>query len=501
MQTDPLFHKRGLSWYVIVAAVFLLRSFLWFNAELWYDEVLTLSRFVFNSHDGSLLNVFRDYPIANNHMLSTAVYWIWTHLVGLPDEAILRIPSIVGGLATIAIVMRHWRKFLGDCLATVGGLMLAISPVFTAYTYQVRGYSLTFLLAAMAVSGVFEIFYGNRLRGQLLFAAASLLLPLVMPTNAILAPALLTVVIVCHWKAKHGMKTIVMDCLPAIIATALGAGYYLTIWEQFKRVISEPDGWSSATMVGGNVLLAAIAHAALLPLFFFPKRKPQDGETTEPNEPNLLCFAVSTVTACALLVILSLLASRSGHAPFPRVFLVFCLPMTASVLAFAKSRDIHRSFTFATLAVIVLCNGILWERFATSITDYQLARNRVPDNLLQQYYRGCTELREMARANVENKQSLFIVTDAYDIMSFRFYWNLQELPPQSVAGINELPQDFWKLFANSGLQLRVFAKSPEQAADFFQKAGFGEKDALLPKLETVAAMPPNSLRKLYKLRD
>ena len=157
MQTDPLFHKRGLSWYVIVAAVFLLRSFLWFNAELWYDEVLTLSRFVFNSHDGSLLNVFRDYPIANNHMLSTAVYWIWTHLVGLPDEAILRIPSIVGGLATIAIVMRHWRKFIGDCLATVGGLMLAISPVFTAYAYQVRGYSLTFLLAAVAVSGVFEI--------------------------------------------------------------------------------------------------------------------------------------------------------------------------------------------------------------------------------------------------------------------------------------------------------------------------------------------------------
>ena len=175
--------------------------------------------------------------------------------------------------------------------------------------------------------------------------------------------------------------------------------------------------------------------------------------------------------------------------------------MTASVLAFAKSRDIHRSFTFATLAVIVLCNGILWERFATSITDYQLARNRVPDNLLQQYYRGCTELREMARANVENKQSLFIVTDAYDIMSFRFYWNLQELPPQSVAGFNELPQDFWKLFANSGLQLRAFAKTPEQAADFFSKAGFGDAKELLSKLEVINVMPPNSLRKLYKLRD
>ncbi len=501
MQTDPLFHKRGLSWYVIVAAVFLLRSFLWFNAELWYDEVLTLSRFVFNSHDGSLFNVFRDYPIANNHMLSTAVYWIWTHLVGLPDEAILRIPSIVGGLATIAIVMRHWRKFIGDCLATVGGLMLAISPVFTAYAYQVRGYSLTFLLAAMAVSGVFEILYGNRIRGQLLLAAASLLLPLVMPTNAILAPALLAVVVICHWKAKRYVKNIVLDCLPAIVATALGAGYYLTILEQFKRVISEPDGWSSATMVAGNVLLAAIAHAALLPLFFFPKRKPQDDETTEPDEPNLLCFAISTVAACALLVILSLLASRSGHAPFPRVFLVFCLPLTAAVLAFAKSRDIHQSFTFATLAVVVLCNGILWERFATSITDYQLAHNRVPDNLLQQYYRSCTELREMARANVENKQSLFIVTDAYDIMSFRFYWNLQELPMDHIAGFNELPQDFWKLFANSSLQLRAFAKTPEQAADFFSKAGLGDAKELLSKLEVINAMPPNSLRKLYKLRN
>ena len=107
----------------------------------------------------------------------------------------------------------------------------------------------------------------------------------------------------------------------------------------------------------------------------------------------------------------------------------------------------------------------------------------------------------MARSNLENKQSLFIVTDAYDIMSFRFYWSLQELPPQSVAGVNELPQDFWNRFADSGLQLRAFAKSPEQAADIFSKAGFGDKASLLPKLETIAAMPPNSLRKLYKLRN
>ena len=126
--------------------------------------------------------------------------------------------------------MRHWRKFLGDCLATVGGLMLAISPVFTAYAYQVRGYSLTFLLAAMAVSGVFEILYGNRIRGQLLLAAASLLLPLVMPTNAILAPALLAVVVICHWKAKRYVKNIVLDCLPAIVATALGAAKSTGSW-------------------------------------------------------------------------------------------------------------------------------------------------------------------------------------------------------------------------------------------------------------------------------
>ena len=501
MQTDPLFHKRGLSWYIIVAAVFLFRTFLWFNAELWYDEVLTLTRFVFNTHDGSLLNVFRDYPIANNHILSTAVYWIWTHLVGLPDEAILRLPSIAGGLATIAIVMRHWRKFIGDCLATVGGLMLAISPVFSAYAYQVRGYSLTFLLAAIAISGLFEVLYGSRRNGRLCLAATSLLLPLVIPTNAILAPALLAAIAASHWKNKRDMKTILFDCLPIIIATALGAGYYLTIWQQFKHVISEPDGWSSAVMVAGNFLLAAAAHAAILPLFFLPKRKPQDGETTEQDGPDLFCFAVSTVAACVLLVILSLAVSRSGHAPFPRVYLVFLLPMTAAVLAFAKSRMLHQSFTFATLAIVVLCNGILWERFATSITDYQLAHNRVPDNLLQQYYRGCTELRDLARSNLENKQSLFIVTDAYDIMSFRFYWSLQELPPQSVAGINELPQDFWKKLPFQDLQLRAFAKSPEQAADFFSKAGFGDKDSLLPKLEVIAAMPPNSLRKLYKLRN
>ena len=70
-----------------------------------------------------------------------------------------------------------------------------------------------------------------------------------------------------------------------------------------------------------------------------------------------------------------------------------------------------------------------------------------------------------------------------------------------IAGINELPQDFWKLFSNSGLQLRAFAKTSEQAADFFSKAGFGDAKELLSKLEVVNAMPPNSLRKLYKLRN
>ena len=79
-------------------------------------------------------------------------------------------------------------------------------------------------------------------------------------------------------------------------------------------------------------------------------------------------------------------------------------------------------------------------------------------------------------------ENWFVVTDAYDIMTFRFYWVTRGLPAGQTAGDNEFPEGFWNKINHDNLKLRVVAKSPQKAAEIFQKAGFGSKNQLLDKL-------------------
>ncbi len=477
MQDETHLTKKNSSWLVIIIAIYIIRSFSWFSAELWYDEVLTLTRFVLNPNDPSLLNVFRDYPIANNHILSTAIYWCWTRIVGLPDESLLRLPSICLGIGTIVLIVRHWRHFLGDKLAVIGGIIFAISPVFTAYAYQIRGYSLTFFLATLAVSGALELSRdGKAKRAQAMLFFSSLLLPLVIPTNAMLALPLATLIVADARSRQLSWRQSLLSSLPCLAGFALGAGYYLTIFDQLKRVLAEPDGWNSCWLVIGNLVLALIAHAIVLPLAFF--KHPKAGDCGARRMAPLAWTGLAVLCTVGLMLLLS----RSGHAPFPRVFLVL-LPLVSVLILLAIKENKHQDIIpFTTLAVVILLNGLLWERLADNYTRLQLKKNQVPDNLLQQYYRGQDELRAIARQNDHDMESWFVVTDAYDIMTFRFYWVTRGLPAGQTAGDNELPEDFWNKINHDNLKLRVVAKSPQKAAEIFQKAGFGSKDQLLDKL-------------------
>ncbi|MBQ7177471.1 MAG: hypothetical protein IJS08_08660, partial [Victivallales bacterium] len=251
-------------WLIIVIAIFVLRIMPWLLAEYWYDEVLTLSNFVLGSSQDDTLwkSVFRSYPIANNHILSTAVYWIWVRILNynLSIEHFTRLPSLIFGTGLIALCVCHWRKWLGGRIANLGGLLLAASPVFGAFAYQIRGYSMSMFLTGLAISGLLEYNAGKYALGQFLLCISCLLLPLVIPSNVLLAPVLAAALL---WSCRS-WKSKILSCIPPMLAFFVGISYYFTIWTQFVKASKEPGGWSSPWQVAGNLLLAFILHGIVL---------------------------------------------------------------------------------------------------------------------------------------------------------------------------------------------------------------------------------------------
>ena len=134
----------------IPLVLFLVYTYAWATADLWYDEVLSLSLFIL-PHD-SPWPILRDYRIANNHILANFVEWLWLSLSGMPlgSPWLTRLPALACGLAAIATVQsRPWREALGENLAFAIALLLAIGPVFPAFACQMRGYAPMMLLSAL----------------------------------------------------------------------------------------------------------------------------------------------------------------------------------------------------------------------------------------------------------------------------------------------------------------------------------------------------------------
>lgn len=492
----------GLSWFLLVAAVFILRSFSWFTAELWYDEVLTLQRFVLpHYYEGGILTLFRDYPIANNHLLANAITICWLNLTGdIFGEVLFRIPALLAGIGTIALVMFHWRKHLGDIPAALAGLMLAVSPVFTAYAYQLRGYSLAMLLATAAVSGILELANGKKNTGFILTALSGVLLPLVMPSNLVLAPVVCILSVALLREKSLAWKQCLLYQLPWCIGCCLGAAYYVTIFDQFKRAMAEPDGWNSSWLVLANVLLAFIVHAlawliALIAAAW--KATADERNQTKPAVKTALAGIIAMVLALAA----ACLAARADHAPFPRVFLIF-LPVATFLLVrvsngFSRYVNLHA----AKIAVAIIVVGVVAERFSEALTDYQLKQGRIPDNLLQQYYRGAVDLREIAELKEFDLPKRFVITDAYDEMSLSLYMSLQRGQNQGhygiVMGVNRLNGTVPPGMVPSGTlpEAVAVARNEKEAADMFAKAGIKLKQQPVMIYETQSGR-----RKLFATR-
>lgn len=420
-------------WLIIVIAIFVLRIMPWLLAEYWYDEVLTLGNFVLGSSTEDTLwkSVFRSYPIANNHILSTAVYWVWVRILNynLGFEHFTRLPSMLFGTGLIALCVCHWRKWLGGRIANLGGLLLAASPVFGAFAYQIRGYSMSMFLAGLAISGLLEYNSGKYALGQFLLCISGLLLPLVIPSNVLLAPVLAAALL---WSCRS-WKSKILACIPPMLAFLAGISYYFTIWTQFVNAAKEPHGWESPWLVAGNLSLAFLLHGIVLLIALLLRKMSllkndeslsgiQDTSIQRPAEGMNAVSPMVLFLSSVLVIGLTLLCSRKGHAPYPRVFLVLFITSSYALLqACANNKVASKSFPMLFIAII-FC-GLVTERISFEMTNRQLQAGLSPQNLLQQYYRGSSDLRNAVEYMAKNKQieDSIILTDEYDLPTAKMY--------------------------------------------------------------------------------
>ncbi|MFA6929413.1 MAG: hypothetical protein WCT05_03730 [Lentisphaeria bacterium] len=479
----PFRDDDSRAWALIACAVFLLRVMSWSMAEFWYDEVLTLQYFAIGGENSSLAGIFRNYVMANNHFLNSAIYWWWVRFLDFSfTEHILRWPSLFFGFASILMVVLHWRHFIGRRLAAIFGLVFAVSPVFPAFAYQVRGYSLCMFLSTLALSGVLEILHGNYRRGQIWACLACFLLPLVMPSAALLAPALALFVFWQQGNTERSWKHALSSALPCLAMTCLSASYYLSIWQQFCKAGQSAGGWESSWQVASHVILAMSCHLGLLilpfvatALFLLPRLFNASLAHKTAGLRLLLC--------CCLPAAAVLLLRFGGRAPFPRVFLVFLPAVSLAAASTCYYLPFIRRQKLLYLAVAVLLSGCLIEFYCKQRTVRQVKNGESPQNLLQQYYRDATDNRNAVtfiRSNDLVGENLFLVNE-WDAPSFHFYWQLANLPQQAVLVSNLIPDNFWLSPQFAKFKLLVLARNEVEASSLFHKAGYKGSFHLLMK--------------------
>lgn len=466
----------------IVAIIFLIRILPWALGDISHDEALTIGMYC-QGLDGDIppfLSVFRNYTLANNHMLSTACYWLWLKAVPMgASSLILRLPSMLFALLTLLVISVGWRPWLGKRWAGIGGILLASSSIFAAFAYQIRGYSLSMLLSALSVTAMLKLISTRGKGGQLVLCLTLFLQPLVMPSAIVLAPAIALVLTLVFLKQKAGFRTTLRIVLPGLLLAGLSIAYYLTLGAQVG-IAAENAGrvasllWNRWTAYG-NVLLAFAVHAGilLLPLgrlLLKPvKRSHYQGMVSGAS----FCkrdFILILLGSILLLITGMFLFSPSGMLPFPRNTLIFLPMFSFALLLGAREQRFLAGYPVLLLCGILL-QGFLFEAYFSRWTGQLIEQGRRPLSLTMQLYRGANEFTRISKMFKEiglQRQTL-IVTQDFDLATLLWHMSALGLDTEYVHSPKTIQGGIFRR-PPGNLPALLIAQTEQQAEELLQAA-------------------------------
>jgi uncharacterized membrane protein len=140
----PMKNKTLSFVFFLVAGALVLRLIRVGSQSIWVDEMLTLSVSI---PDPGL--TIWDYVKYNIHgPLHSFVVYLF-HFVSV-HEGWLRIPSVIAGVLAVYFFYRWTRIWLGEGIARVASIFLAIHPLHIYYSQEIRNYSFLFFFAMLS---------------------------------------------------------------------------------------------------------------------------------------------------------------------------------------------------------------------------------------------------------------------------------------------------------------------------------------------------------------
>lgn len=116
---------------------------------LWYDEILYAGKLGAPTLGGLILYIF--YQIGSIGYRVPMFFYV--HLLG-ENPVVLRLPSLLAGLGSLALTFALARRYTGRRAALLAALLLAFSPVHVWYSQEAAPYAAAqFLLLAAALQG------------------------------------------------------------------------------------------------------------------------------------------------------------------------------------------------------------------------------------------------------------------------------------------------------------------------------------------------------------
>jgi mannosyltransferase len=153
----------------VVAAVLVLWRI--GHVSLWRDEVASVT--ITGRSFSSMWHVIVHHE--SNMALFDLLLHGWQQLGH--GDGFLRLPSAAFAIATVPVTMLVARRLGGDVAAAVAGLVVALNGFVVVFGQQVRGYSLTMLLAAVAALTLLRALESGRRRDWVLWTLSIAALP------------------------------------------------------------------------------------------------------------------------------------------------------------------------------------------------------------------------------------------------------------------------------------------------------------------------------------
>jgi 4-amino-4-deoxy-L-arabinose transferase-like glycosyltransferase len=166
----PRFFRATLAWPLLLLALAALLRLPGLGESLWYDEVLYATRFPADS----LAQLARVLVQDDAAPVYRILMHFWAGWCG-NDERLLRLPSLLCGLATLWLTLRISSAFGSPRAGSLAAVFLVFSPVHVWYSQEAVGYTLGMALLLSAVWIGLGLRDGTRTRGWFLLYGAAVL--------------------------------------------------------------------------------------------------------------------------------------------------------------------------------------------------------------------------------------------------------------------------------------------------------------------------------------